>query len=81
MQINYLKVIQCDFLDFVFRFRHSHLKSTYDKNYRLLHALQVCKPAKSAAYQKLILPTVTESVGAWGYRLFSCAAVGAAVTT
>uniref|UniRef100_A0AAY5K5Z5 Ig-like domain-containing protein n=1 Tax=Esox lucius TaxID=8010 RepID=A0AAY5K5Z5_ESOLU len=26
MQINYLKIIQCDFLDFCFRFRHSQLK-------------------------------------------------------
>ena len=31
MQINYLKIIQCDFQDFCFRFRHSQLKSTYDK--------------------------------------------------
>jgi len=37
MQMNYLKIIQCDFLDFCFRFRDSQLKSTYD--YRLLHAL------------------------------------------
>jgi len=36
MQMNYLIVIQCDFLDFCFRFLHSH---TYDQNYRLLHAL------------------------------------------
>ena len=39
MQINYLKIIQCDFLDFCFRFRLSELKSTYDKHYRPLHAL------------------------------------------
>ncbi|CAL8238948.1 unnamed protein product [Gadus morhua 'NCC'] len=36
--MNYLKIIQCDFLDFCFRFRHSQLKSTYDTNYRFLHA-------------------------------------------
>ena len=39
MQINYLKIIQCDFLDFCFRFRLSQLKCTYDNNYRPLHAL------------------------------------------
>ena len=40
MQINYLKIMQCDFLDFCFRFRLSQLKCTYDKkNYRPLHAL------------------------------------------
>ncbi|CDQ63203.1 unnamed protein product [Oncorhynchus mykiss] len=33
MQINYFKIIQCDFLDFCFRFRLSQLKCTYDKNY------------------------------------------------
>jgi hypothetical protein len=38
-QINYLKIIQCDFLDFCYRFRLSQLKCTYDKNYRRLHAL------------------------------------------
>ena len=38
-QINYLKIIQCDFLDFCLRFRLSQLKCTYDKNYRPLHAL------------------------------------------
>ena len=45
MQINYLKIIQCDFLDFCFRFRFSLLKCTYDKNYRPLHALsrKTCK--------------------------------------
>ena len=32
MLINYLKIIQCDFLDFCFRFRLSQLKCTYDKN-------------------------------------------------
>ncbi|CDQ74220.1 unnamed protein product [Oncorhynchus mykiss] len=31
MQINYLKIIQCDFLDFCFRFCLSQLKCTYDK--------------------------------------------------
>ena len=31
MKMNYLKIIQCDFLDFCFRFRHSQLKCTYDK--------------------------------------------------
>jgi len=31
MQINYLKITQCDFLNFCFRFRHSQLKSTYDE--------------------------------------------------
>ena len=31
MQMNYLKIIQCDFLDFCFRFRLSQLKCTYDK--------------------------------------------------
>uniref|UniRef100_A0A8C7SLW5 Transposase Tc1-like domain-containing protein n=1 Tax=Oncorhynchus mykiss TaxID=8022 RepID=A0A8C7SLW5_ONCMY len=39
MLINYLKIIQCDFLDFCFRFRLSPLKCTYYKNYRPLHAL------------------------------------------
>jgi hypothetical protein len=39
MQINYFKIIQCDFLDYCFRFRLSQLKCTYDKNYRPLHAL------------------------------------------
>ena len=39
MQIKYLKIIQCDFLDFCFRFRLSQLKCTYDKNYRPLHAM------------------------------------------
>ncbi|CDQ60478.1 unnamed protein product [Oncorhynchus mykiss] len=39
MQMNYLKIIQCDFLDFCFRFRLSQLKCTYHKNYRPLHAL------------------------------------------
>uniref|UniRef100_A0A673ZRE0 Transposase Tc1-like domain-containing protein n=1 Tax=Salmo trutta TaxID=8032 RepID=A0A673ZRE0_SALTR len=39
MQINYLKIIQCDFLDFCFRFRLSQLKCTYDRNDRPLHAL------------------------------------------
>ena len=39
MKINYLKIIQCDFLDFCFRFRLSQLKCTYDKNDRPLHAL------------------------------------------
>ena len=39
MLINYLKIIQCDFLDFCFRFCVSQLKYTYDKNYRPLHAL------------------------------------------
>ena len=31
MQINYFKIIQCDFQDFCFRFRLSQLKCTYDK--------------------------------------------------
>ena len=31
MQINYLKIVQCDFLDFRFRFRLSQLNCTYDK--------------------------------------------------
>ena len=31
MQINYVKIIQCDFLDFCFRFSLSQLKCTYDK--------------------------------------------------
>uniref|UniRef100_A0A8C7PMU4 Transposase Tc1-like domain-containing protein n=1 Tax=Oncorhynchus mykiss TaxID=8022 RepID=A0A8C7PMU4_ONCMY len=39
MQINYLKIIQCNFLDFCFRFCLSQLKCIYDKNYRPLHAL------------------------------------------
>ena len=37
MQINYLKIIQCDFLEFCFRFRLSQLKCTYDKK-RELHS-------------------------------------------
>ena len=60
MQMNYLKIIQWDFLDFCFRFRLSQLKCTYDKNHRPLHALEVGKPAKSAVYQILVLPTVAE---------------------
>ena len=51
MLINYLKIIQCDFLDFCFRFRHTQLKCTSDKNW-------VGKPAKLAMYQILVLPTV-----------------------
>uniref|UniRef100_A0AAY5K4A6 PPM-type phosphatase domain-containing protein n=1 Tax=Esox lucius TaxID=8010 RepID=A0AAY5K4A6_ESOLU len=39
IQINYLKIIQCDFLYFCFRFRLSQLNCTYDNNYRPLHAL------------------------------------------
>ena len=38
MQMNYLRIIQCDFLDFC-RFRLSQLKCTYDKNYRPLHTV------------------------------------------
>jgi hypothetical protein len=38
MQINYL-IIQCDFLDFCFRFRLPQFKCTHDKNDRPLHAL------------------------------------------
>jgi len=34
MQINYLKISECDFQDFCFRFRHSHLKSTYDLGFK-----------------------------------------------
>ena len=41
MLINYLKVIQCDFLDFCFRFRLSQLKCTYDKKITDLYML--CK--------------------------------------
>ena len=58
MQINSLKFIQCDCLDFCFRFRLSQLKCTFDKNYRPLHALYFGKPAKSAVYQIVVLPTV-----------------------
>jgi len=36
MQKNYFKIIQCDFLDFSFRFSHTVEDL---KNYRLLHAL------------------------------------------
>ena len=39
LQINYWKIIQCNFLDFCFRFRLSQLKCNYDKNYRPVHAL------------------------------------------
>uniref|UniRef100_A0AAY5JYP5 Tc1-like transposase DDE domain-containing protein n=1 Tax=Esox lucius TaxID=8010 RepID=A0AAY5JYP5_ESOLU len=39
MQINYLKIILGDFLDFCFRFCLAQLKSTSDKNDRPLHAL------------------------------------------
>ena len=35
MQINYLKIIQCGFLDFWFRFRLSQLKCTYDKKLQI----------------------------------------------
>ena len=58
MQIDYLKIIQCDFQDFCFRFRLSQLKCTYDKNYRPLRALEVGKPEKSAVYQIRVLPIV-----------------------
>ena len=37
-KMNYLKIIQRDFLDICFRFRLSLLKCTYDKNHRPLHA-------------------------------------------
>uniref|UniRef100_A0AAY5KP50 DDE Tnp4 domain-containing protein n=1 Tax=Esox lucius TaxID=8010 RepID=A0AAY5KP50_ESOLU len=52
MQINYLKIIECDFMDFCFRFRHSQLKSTYDKNYRLLHAFVSGKTCKIVSISK-----------------------------
>jgi len=39
MQINYFKLYNVIFRIFCFRFCHSQLKSTYDKNDRLLHAL------------------------------------------
>jgi hypothetical protein len=58
MLINYLKIIQCDFLDFCFRFHLSQLNCTHDKNDRPLHALEVGKSAKSVVYQILVLPTV-----------------------
>lgn len=38
MQIDYLKILKCDFLDFGFRLFPSELKSTFDTNYRSLHA-------------------------------------------
>ena len=41
MLINHLKIIQCDFLDFCFRFRLSQLKCTYDKKITDLYML--CK--------------------------------------
>jgi hypothetical protein len=56
--MNDLKIIQCDFLDFCFRFRLSQLKCSYDKNYKPLYALLVGKPEKSAVYPILVLPTV-----------------------
>ncbi len=37
MEINYLKIIQCDFLDFFSVV--SQLRCTYDENYRSLHSL------------------------------------------
>jgi len=33
LQINSLKILQCDFLDFIFFYFVSHLKCTYDENY------------------------------------------------
>ena len=40
MLINYWKIIQCDILDFCFRFCHSQLKSTYDKK---IDFYMICK--------------------------------------
>jgi len=37
--LNYLKIIQCDFLDFFFRFCLSQLRCAYDENNRSLHSL------------------------------------------
>ncbi len=39
MENNYVKIIPCDFLDFCFRFCLSHLRCTYDENYRSLHSM------------------------------------------
>ena len=36
LQINSLKILQCDFLNFYFSFSLSYLKCTYDKNDRPL---------------------------------------------
>ncbi|XP_030579017.1 uncharacterized protein LOC115775679 isoform X1 [Archocentrus centrarchus] len=47
MQMNYLIIIRCDFLDLYFRFCLSQLKGAYDKSCRPLHPLG-----------KLIFPTV-----------------------
>jgi len=59
MQMNSYNVIFWIFvLDSI---NHSWKLSPYDNNYRLLHALQVGKPAKSAVYQTLI-PTVWKSI-------------------
>jgi len=57
MQMN-LKIIHCDFLDFCLVFRHSQLKSIYDKHDRLLQALKVGKPAETTVSQTLDLLTV-----------------------
>ncbi len=60
MKINYVKIIQCDFQDFLFffRFRLLQLRCTYDENDRSLHSLLVGKLEKLAVYQILICPTV-----------------------
>lgn len=60
MQVDYSKITQCDFLlFFCFRLCPSQLKTTFDSNFRPLHALQVRKLQKSSLYQILVLPTVT----------------------
>ncbi len=59
MEINYLKIIQCDFLDFFLDYVSvmlCQLRCTYDENDRSLHS--VGNLEKSAVYQTLICPTV-----------------------
>ncbi len=40
LQINSLKILQCDFLDFIFLFCLSYLRYTYDENYRPLSSFK-----------------------------------------
>uniref|UniRef100_A0A4W5PF00 Ankyrin repeat and SOCS box containing 15b n=1 Tax=Hucho hucho TaxID=62062 RepID=A0A4W5PF00_9TELE len=61
MQINYLKIIQCDFLDFCFRFRHSQLKSTYDKNYQTSTCFVSGKTCKIVSVSNTCSPHCTIS--------------------
>ena len=58
MQINYLKIIQCDFLDFCFRFRLSQLRCTYDVKLQTSTCFVSRNTADFAGYQIFVFPTV-----------------------